>query len=901
MWSSTVGLVNGKHRYLTAETFGFKISSNGQQLKRRQQWTIEPFPENIGPDGSISSAASVSSQCPTIPSQQHYQQQQQASPNQQYTTASQDHNNDPCILTLAGPLIASSLSSIKSSSNGSSNSDQDACGEEHENVAIKSHLNKYLAVDSFGNVTCDSDEKTENARFTITICSMSQGRSKEEHIFWAFKNVERGYYLGTTDDGMICCNAKMPKSRAELWHLHLLPARGASFFAIKSLGRKRFARVVADDSNVIHKNNNNKDSFDSPLQVQLDANISWGAATLFQFKYYEDGRYSLLTSDDKLLTNEGRCINWKPANDSSLPPQECLFTLEYHSGYLAFRDSFSQYLAAAGRSSILRSRSIGVSRDELFVFEGVPIQVSMKATFNNRWVSIKQGVDLSANQTETTDKFETFQLTYHKQTQNWSIMTYDCNYWTISQNTNTVSVCRPGDYEGLTRGQFRLIWSDLDASFRVKHVDINRQERWIAARKSGQLFLATSANQEPVKFVMRFQSRRLLNLRPIEGSGFVGLKSASSKHLEANKAWPDSIEIEYSELPSSVAIATGSVGVGCNRLVVSTAASSGLANQTMHQANSSNNGGITNEQKVINVFNVKLNSTKTGLDVFDKIKSNHEFETAKQQKQQLLEQKKTTTETCASATSATNQTLMDDLIGCNGGGIDANNNCMESAYEKDTNSGGVEMTSAPSVASIINSFSSSTKITSSQSSSVTNNEQQQQQNGSPRQQTQSIRQVNSAVSKLASSFEVGNSSSSAQQHQTANNNGPTLNQTEAGPILSSCSAPLDSSSSQQEIGKAVGAIGNSSGVVDQVAQFECCYMKMKANNKYLVVGDGNDSSSIICDATNKACAQAWILELRSHNSIAIRACDNHAYMQMGTNGTIFLSRCDPKDASLWEF
>jgi hypothetical protein len=855
MWSSTVGLVNGKHRYLTAETFGFKISANGQQLKRRQQWTIEPFPENTGPDGSISSAASVSSQCPPMPAggQQQQPQQQQVSADP----------NDPCILTLAGPMMigGASLSSMKSSSNGSAASDQDACAEEHENVAIKSHLNKYLAVDSFGNVTCDSDEKNENARFTITICSMSQGRSKEEHIYWAFKNVERGYYLGTTDDGMICCNAKMPKSRAELWHLHLLPARGASFFAIKSLGRKRFARVTsATDSQQQHANHNG--AADAQLQVQLDANISWGPATLFQFKYYEGGRYSLLTNDDRLLTNEGACISWRPDNESSLPPAECLFTLEYHSGYLAFRDSFSQYLAAAGRSSVLRSRSIGVSRDELFVFESVPIQVSIKATFNNRWVSIKQGVDLSANQTETTSQFETFQLTYHKQTQNWSIMTYDCNYWTVSQNTNTVCVCRPGDYEGLTRGQFRLIWSDSDASFRLKHVDINRQERWVAARKSGQLFLAGSSH-EPVKFVMRFQSRRSLNLRPIDGSGFVGLKSASSKHLEANKASPDTIEIDYSESSSSSLLPTNAAAATADQ----------LAQLAAIDANNNNNGAqndtFTNEQKVANVFNVKLNSTKIGQDVFDKIKNNQEFETAKQKQSE---------QRAFEMSHASGKPLIElDQIES----VDANNNngsydpsCDKLASNK--NGGGVEMASAPSVASIINSFSG-VKIT---SQSAPANEQM-----GPKQTAG--RPASSAVSKLASSFESSASPQQQQQQQpVATNNGTGCLDTSGG-----STSPAAASGNQQLVGRLT---------VDQVAQSECCYLRIKANNKYLVIGEGGDSS-VICDATNKACAQAWILELRSHNSIAIRACDNHAYMQMGTNGTIFLSRCDPKDASLWEF
>lgn len=733
--------------------------------------------------------------------------------------------------------VNSSLTSVKSSS------EQDGiCGEEHENIALKSHLNKYLAVDSFGNVTCDSDEKNENARFTITICSMSQARSKDEHIFWAFKNVERGYYLGTTEDGMICCNAKMPKSRAELWHLHLIPARGASLFALRSLGRERFARVVHAD----HYQQ------DQSKQVQLDATISWGSETLFHFKYHDGGRYSVLTSDCMYLTNEGKCIKWKaPADDSSsVPPSECLFTLEYHSGFLAFRDSFSHYLAAAGRSSILRSRSAGVSRDELFTFESAPIQVSFKATFNNRWVSIKQGVDLSANQSESHSNHETFQMTFHKQSQCWSIMTHECNFWTVQPNTSTISVCRPADYSALNRGQFKVAWSDSDATCSIKYVDsATKQERWISARKSGQLYLSTTGSaQAPVKFIIRFQNRRLLNLRPVDGSGFVGLKGCTNRQLEANKTSPDSILIEYVELPNSM-----------------------LANSSINGDPIKSPG--SHDEPDVKLFNVKLNSTKQGSSVLERL---HQLESNKQSSNVDLE---------ASMSISQQAKEIDEGI------VDDNNNCSPSSDEctpTHASNGSVESSSAPSVASIINSFSNVDVGSANESTTTTFNRQQQQHQQLTHQNANQTPRINSSVFKIASSFE------SSQVHNSSDS--------DTASVVTSCSSVSASSGSALSTSNNqcadLLANGNKS-LADQLAQTECCYLKLMANERYLVVKDGD--MSVMCDASNKACAQSWILELRSHNSIAIRASDTHAYLQLGTNGTISLARCEPKEASLWEF
>lgn len=76
---------------------------------------------------------------------------------------------------------------------------------------------------------------------------------------------------------------------------------------------------------------------------------------------------------------------------------------------------------------MLKSRSNTVTRDELFSLEDSLPQASFIAALNNKYVSVKQGVDVTANQDEIGDN-ETFQLEYDWSAYRWALRTTQVYY-----------------------------------------------------------------------------------------------------------------------------------------------------------------------------------------------------------------------------------------------------------------------------------------------------------------------------------------------------------------------------------------------------------------------------------------------------------------------------------------
>lgn len=360
-------------------------------------------------------------------------------------------------------------------------------------VYLRSHLGRYLASDKDGKVSCEAETQESDCRFLIV--AQSDGR-------WALQSEPHLRFFGGSKDYLSCFAQTI--GEAELWAMHLALHPQANLL---SVARKRYAHLSAPEG-----------------EIAVDSNIPWGVDALLTLVYV-DGKYCLKTSDSRFLSSDGK-LSFENGRGTG-------YTLELKSGKLAFKDCEGKYLSPMGPTGTLRSgRCSKPGKDELFDLEESHPQVVFQAA-NNRFVSIRQGVSVSANQEDETD-METFQMEIDKDSKKCKFRTNEGNYWTLVAHGGIQSTAR----EVGANTMFDIVWLGRRVALRANN------GKYVCTKKNGQLAAVSDSVGEDEQMILKLINRPILILRG--ENGYV-CHHKNSNTLDANRSVYDIFTLEFSD------------------------------------------------------------------------------------------------------------------------------------------------------------------------------------------------------------------------------------------------------------------------------------------------------------------------------------------------------------------
>uniref|UniRef100_T1E1F2 Fascin n=1 Tax=Dendrocoelum lacteum TaxID=27895 RepID=T1E1F2_9PLAT len=401
-----MGIVNGAGKFLTAETFGFKINVSATTLKKKQIWTI--IPDTVS-----------------------------------------DH------------------------------------------FFIKSHLNKYLSSDKDGKVSCEIEECGKEEQFLIEYCPKGTGK-------WSFKSAAYGYYFTGSED-RIDCFSKTPS----WWSVRLAVHPQMH---MQNMKRQRYVRL--------------QDS-----ELRGDQTIPWGYDSLITLEHSPCGRVAICSRDHRYLHREGH-VTEEMSEDT-------VFGLEVRGGAtpgMAFKDKEGKYLTLIGNTGTLKSKNKAIGKDELFIMEISFPQVGLKA-HNGKYASIKQGMDLYANQADAGEK-EIFQFEYQNKPGQWKIRSSDGKYWTVSSVNNGIKATSDG--------------RDASSAFNVESLASGKillkasNDMFVTSRKLGVMTASGDKADDPENLFQLI----LLNRPLIIFKSEFGLVGTRNGRIECNMSSYESFELQ---------------------------------------------------------------------------------------------------------------------------------------------------------------------------------------------------------------------------------------------------------------------------------------------------------------------------------------------------------------------
>ncbi|XP_058140865.1 fascin-2 [Dasypus novemcinctus] len=356
-----------------------------------------------------------------------------------------------------------------------------------------SHLGRYLAAGEDGRVSCEAERPGPDCHFLVL--PQPDGR-------WALQSEPHGRFFGGAEDRLSCFATAI--SPAELWTVHLAIHPQAHLL---SVSRRRYAHLCPQEDEMV-----------------ADSNAPWGVGALVTL-LFQSRRYCLKSCDGRFLRSDGRLV-WEPE-------ARARYTLELKAGSLAFKDCDGRYLAPAGPAGTLRAgRSARPGKDELFDLEESHPQVVLLAA-NRRYVSVRQGVNVSANQDEELDH-ETFLMQIDQETKKCTFYCSTGGYWTLVTHGGIQATATQVSVNTM----FEVEWRGRRVALKASN------GRYVCMKKNGQLAAISDFVGEFEAFTLKLINRPLLVLRG--GDGFVRQRRGSSQ-LDTNRSGYDVFRLSFSD------------------------------------------------------------------------------------------------------------------------------------------------------------------------------------------------------------------------------------------------------------------------------------------------------------------------------------------------------------------
>jgi len=317
---------------------------------------------------------------------------------------------------------------------------------------------------------------------------------------WAIKSTKYGWYIGGAGENLTAFTAEIAEDRLWTVHLAMHPQ-----ICIRNLNRKAYMHLDGDS-------------------LCTDEIIPWGDDATITLVFFSDtGTYGLETCDGRFLSTTGALSGEADAN--------CRYVLVFQGGVISFRSTANgKFVTALGARGTCKAQKGSITRDEQWVFEDSFPQMSFKSPTNSKFVSIKQGIEVAASQTQVTDN-EIFQI--EPVGNKWSIKTATSKFWTLDGTSVHASAEAPDTPDSL----FEIEWHGP----RCRIIANNGN----AVRRRMNTYLAAIAgdDSDDCFFITEIVNRPRLVLRG--EYGFVG--TLPSGLVEANKSSPEVYTLSCNE------------------------------------------------------------------------------------------------------------------------------------------------------------------------------------------------------------------------------------------------------------------------------------------------------------------------------------------------------------------